>query len=77
MSIVIKDKDVKANLSKLFKAAKDGKEVIITSGDVAFAKLVPIGASARERKPGSMPDLLSLPNEFYEPLSGDELAPWE
>jgi antitoxin (DNA-binding transcriptional repressor) of toxin-antitoxin stability system len=61
----------------MLKAAKDGKEVIITSRNVPFAKLVPVEVPLTERKPGAMPDLLSLPNEFYEPLSGDALAPWE
>lgn len=77
MSIVIKDEDVKVNLSELLKAARDGKEVIITSGNVPIAKLVPAGLPAGERKPGSMPSLLSLPDEFYQPLSEDERAEWE
>lgn len=77
MSIVVKEQDVKANLAKLLKAAKEGKEVILTSGDVPFAKLVPVKCPARGRKPGSMPELLSVSSEFYEPLSGVELAPWE
>lgn len=78
MSIVVKEEDLPAGLAKLLSAAKAGKEVVITAGNMPYAKVVPLGTSERQpRHPGTMPELRSVPKGFYEPLAGDELAAWE
>ncbi|MGA2601146.1 MAG: type II toxin-antitoxin system prevent-host-death family antitoxin, partial [Bryobacteraceae bacterium] len=44
----------KTNLSRLLQKASNGEEVIISRGSKPVARLVPIGESKGQRRPGSM-----------------------
>ena len=78
MSIKIDEQDAQAKLSELLQAVTDGKEVIITSDNIPIAKLVPVAQPKGKRTPGSMPELATIPPEFFfDPLPEDELSTWE
>ena len=78
MSIKINEQDAQAKLSELLQAVNDGKEVIITSDNNPIAKLVPVAQPKGKRKPGSMPELSTIPPEFFvNPPPEDELSAWE
>ncbi len=66
----------KTNLSKLIKAALAGEEVIIANGDKPVVKLVPM-QGRRYQFGGLEGKLAPPPDDFFEPLSEDELAEWE
>lgn len=67
----------KTNLSRLLQRASHGEEVIISRGAKPVARLVPIGEVKGKRCPGSLKGTLLVGPEFFEPLPGDELAPWD
>ncbi|MGA7413156.1 MAG: type II toxin-antitoxin system Phd/YefM family antitoxin [Bryobacteraceae bacterium] len=67
----------KTNLSRLLQKASAGEEVIISRGAKPVARLVPIGEVKGKRRPGSLKGKLVVGPAFFEPLPGDELAPWE
>lgn len=67
----------KTNLSRLLQKASDGEEVIISRGAKPVARLVPIGEVKGKRRPGSLKGKLLIGPEFFEPLPGEELAPWD
>ena len=78
MSIKINVQDAKAKLSELLQAVTDGTEVIITSDNIPVAKLVSLAQPKGHREPGSMPELSTIPPEFFfDPLSEEELSAWE
>ena len=76
MAVLVSDQELAKNLPKLLEVA-GGSEVIVTSGGLPVAKLARFATPAGARRPGAMPELQSLPDEFYQPLSDDELAAWE
>ena len=66
--------EAKAHLSQLIDAALAGEEVIVARAGKPLVRLVPLQAPARRElgfEPGHIPD------EFFDPLSDDELAAWE
>ena len=67
----------KTNLSRLLQKASNGEEVIISRGSKPVARLVPIGESKGQRRPGSMKGKLVVGPEFFESLPAAEQAGWE
>jgi antitoxin (DNA-binding transcriptional repressor) of toxin-antitoxin stability system len=58
-----------ANLSDLVEAAINGEEVILLNGDdLPAIKLIPIESFRKNRKPGSAKGLISISDDFDEPL---------
>lgn len=66
--------EAKATLSQLLDAALAGEEVVIARAGTPLVRLVPVQEPAR-RELGFMPG--HVPDEFFAPLSGDELAAWQ
>jgi prevent-host-death family protein len=68
--------EAKTHLSRLIADALAGEEVIIARGKEPVVKLVPV-----EKKPKRVPGLwkgkFEVPDSFFEPMSGEELALWE
>ncbi len=67
----------KTNLSRLIRKASDGEEVIISRGSKPVARLVSIGETKGQRRPGSLKGKLLVGREYFDALPIDELSAWE
>jgi prevent-host-death family protein len=67
----------KTNLSKLIEQACAGEEVIISRGSQPVARLVPVKPPAERRVFGRLKGQFVVGDEFFEPLSDEELAAWD
>ena len=67
----------KTNLSRLIEQACEGEEIVIARGSDPVVRLVAIADSRGRRQPGALRGKLRVGPEFFEPLSGEELASWE
>lgn len=70
--------EAKTNLSELIKRAREGEEVIITSGRERkpVARIVALDPKPERRRIGFMKGEGSVGPEFFEPLPDDELRLW-
>jgi antitoxin (DNA-binding transcriptional repressor) of toxin-antitoxin stability system len=59
---------VRAQLERVIQTALDGEEVVITRNQEAVIKLVPVPRSNGRRKAGSAKGLISMAEDFDEPL---------
>ena len=73
----VKIHEAKTNLSKLIAQAERGEDVVISRGKTPVARLLPIAAAHRRRRPGSLRGKLRVGPEFFAPLPPDELSGWE
>ena len=67
----------KTQLSKLIEQAEGGEDVVIARGDKPAVKLVPVTKKHPKRVFGAYEGEFDLPDDFFDPLSEDELAGWE
>lgn len=67
----------KTNLSRLIRKASNGEEVIISRASKAVARLVAIGETKGQRRPGSLKGKLVVGREFFDSLPPNELSGWE
>ena len=68
----------KTELSKLLKRVEAGEEIIIARGDKQIAKLSPAEASVlKKRVPGAWKGKFTFPDNFFDPMTEEELADWE
>jgi prevent-host-death family protein len=67
--------EAKAKLSELLDAAIAGQRVVIARAGTPLVELTPV-QPLPSRKLGFMPEL-SIPDEFFDPLSDEEIALWE
>ncbi len=67
----------KTTLSKLIERAHAGEEIIIARGELPVARLVPIAEQLPERRPGTLRGVVTIGDEFFEPLPAEELDAWE
>ncbi len=68
--------EAKTNLSKLMEAAERGERVVITRHGVPAVELVP--AKKTGIRIGSLAGIVAPPpDEFYEPMTEEELLDWE
>ena len=58
----------KTQLESVIQSALDGEEVIITQNEEAVLKLVPLAPSKTRRKAGSAKGMVSMAEDFDEPL---------
>lgn len=58
----------KAQLDVLLQTALDGEEILITHNEEPVLRLVPIRKSSHRRKAGSAKGLLTITEDFDEPL---------
>ena len=81
MSAVVNVYDAKTNLSRLLERASAGEEILIARAGKPIARLVPLAPMVPQapRKPrvGGQLAGLTIPDEFFAPLSEAELADWE
>lgn len=68
--------EAKTNLSKLLEAVERGERVVITKHGKPAAELVP--AKKTKVRFGSLAGKVGeIPDEFFEPMSEEELRLWE
>ncbi|HLJ18523.1 MAG TPA: type II toxin-antitoxin system prevent-host-death family antitoxin [Bryobacteraceae bacterium] len=67
----------KTNLSRLIRKASGGEEAMVSRGSKPVARLVPIGETKGQRKPGSLKGKLVVGQEFFDALPASELSAWE
>lgn len=68
--------EAKTHLSRLIAAALEGKEVVIARGKIPAVKLVPLEPKP-PRVPGKWKGRFTVPDDFFDPMSEEELALWE
>ena len=71
--------DAKSNLSRLIDRAHAGEEIILAKAGEPWAKIVPIGPSAKpNRRPGGLTVTGPIPDSvWFDPMPEDELELWE
>lgn len=69
----------KTHLASLIREAIAGGEVIIARDDQPLVRLVPleVDLTVNERVPGDLLGKVTLPDDFFRPLTGDEVEEWE
>jgi antitoxin (DNA-binding transcriptional repressor) of toxin-antitoxin stability system len=67
----------KTYLSKLIAAAEAGEEVVISRGEAAAVRLVPVGEPMPKRVFGALAGKIKIGPAFSEPLPPAELDAWE
>jgi len=60
--------EAKAQLERVIQTAFDGQEVVITQNQEPVLKLVPVPRSNGRRKAGSAKGLVSMAEDFDDPL---------
>ena len=58
----------KAQIASLLQTALDGEEIVITQNDQPVLKLVPVPAVKSRRQSGSAKGLITMSDDFDEPL---------
>jgi prevent-host-death family protein len=66
----------KSNLSKLIEEATKGEEIVIARGSEPVVKLVPVHRPEAKRQFGSLKGRLVVPDDFMDPLTGEEVEAW-
>lgn len=77
MTIIVNVHEAKTHFSRLLEQAHAGQEIILAKAGKPYARLVPLEPETVERKPGRLKGLIEVGDEFFEPLSEEELALWE
>lgn len=69
----------KTHLASLIREAIAGEEIVIARDDEPLVRLVPFQPEAPpdSREPGDLAGKLSLPDEFFRPLSDADADAWE
>jgi prevent-host-death family protein len=76
-TITVNVHEAKTQLSRLLALAEAGEEVVIARGGKPVARLVSIERPRPVRRFGAMRGLVSVDDNFFEPLPEAELAAWE
>jgi prevent-host-death family protein len=66
--------EAKTHLSKILERVRAGEEIVLAKGGVPCARLVPIEANEKGRKPGLFKSIELI--DFFEPMPEYELALW-
>lgn len=65
--------EAKTNLSRLLARVEAGEEIVIARGGKPIARLEPFSAPEIQLEFLDLPD---IPDEFFAPLSDEELQEW-
>lgn len=74
MVIQVNVQDAKTRLSSLLVQVEQGEEIVIARDGTPVARLTPVGPPT-PRQVGFVAG--RVPDEFFDPLPGDELERWE
>lgn len=69
----------KTHLAGLIREALAGHEVVIARDDEPLVRLVPLSSDTTgdDRVAGDLAGVLTLPDEFFQPLGDDQLSDWD
>lgn len=78
MPITVNVHDAKTHFSRLLEQAHTGQEIILAKAGKPYARLMPLAPpSDASRKPGRLAGKIHIGEEFFEPLTEEELHAWE
>lgn len=69
--------EAKTNLSRLVDEVGEGNVIVLAKAGKPVAKLVPIGAERKARRPGFMKGKIKIAKDFDAPLPEDVLDAFE
>jgi prevent-host-death family protein len=69
--------EAKSRLSELLRRVEAGEEVVIARAGKPVARLLPFDAPPAPRAPGTAQGLISIGDDFDEPLPEDVLGEFE
>jgi prevent-host-death family protein len=69
--------EAKTNLSRLVDEVSEGNVIVLAKAGKPVAKIVPLGAARKARKPGFMKGKIKIAKDFDAPLPGDVLDDFE
>jgi prevent-host-death family protein len=76
--MIVKMHQAKTQLSKLIAAALAGEEVVIARGSEPVVRLTPIAPVKKPpRVAGLLKGKITFSDDFFDPMSEEELALWE
>ena len=75
MAIVVNVHEAKTNFSRLLEQAHAGQEIVLAKAGTPYARLVPLELKKSKRLAGRLHGAVT--ETFFEPLSDEELDPWE
>lgn len=73
MSMTFNVAEAKAQLSRLLDAALAGEDVVVARAGTPLVRLVPVQRPPA-RELGFLP--MSMPDDRFDPIDGDDLAGW-
>lgn len=79
MTQVVNIHEAKAHLSELLAKVEAGEKVVIARRNKPLAELVPIKAQAPQKPPrklGIAVGEFTLPDNFFDPMTEEELVEW-
>ncbi len=77
MTVSVNVHEAKTHFSKLLTRVQAGEEIIIAKAGRPVAKLIPIQAKSKPRKPGTAKGKLWIAPDFDAPLPEDVLKSFE
>ncbi len=77
MTVSVNVHEAKTHFSKLLTRVQAGEEIIIAKAGRPIAKLIPIQAKSKPRKPGTAKGKLWIAPDFDAPLPEDVLKSFE
>lgn len=69
--------EAKTNLSRLVDEVSDGEVVVLAKAGKPVAKIVPLGAERKPRKPGFLKRKIKIAKDFDAPLPDEVLDGFE
>lgn len=75
--MIVNMHEAKTHLSRLANRAISGEEIVIAKNGVPLLRLMPIGNTGKERKPGLSKGSASFSDDFTDPMSDDIVKEFE
>ena len=73
---VVNVHEAKTHLSRLLERAHNGEEIVVAKNGVPYARIVGL-VPPEKRTLGFLRGVFAVGDEFFEPLSEEELNLWE
>ena len=77
MEKIVNIHEAKTHLSRLLARVMSGEEIIIAKAGEPVARLVPVDRKPVKRQPGGAADVITISDEFDDPLPDEILREFE